>query len=253
MPAFDDLWDYNDPAATESKFRALLTGDFEPRGELMTQIARTLSLQKRFDEAHALLEEAKPLCDGPSRAYVRWLLEKGRTFNSSGDKPSARALFTSAYEEALKLEEHGLAVDAAHMVAIAESGEGVMRWNLVALELAAASTQPAARRWRKSIYNNLGWTHFDLGQLDEALNCFIASEAAARDIEDAESARIARWCQARTLREQGRPRGALDLLEPMLEEIASTGKEDKFVGDEIEACKLALARAAPIDLLPPSR
>ena len=51
--AFDDLWEYNQPAETEQKFRAHLaehaaTMSDEERLELLTQIARTQGLQFRL-------------------------------------------------------------------------------------------------------------------------------------------------------------------------------------------------------------
>ncbi len=63
---FDQLWNYNDPAGTEQKFRALLpnaeTGD-DPSyyAQLLTQLARTLGLQRKFDEAHQILDQVETM------------------------------------------------------------------------------------------------------------------------------------------------------------------------------------------------
>ena len=62
-PDFDKLWDFNDPAATEQTFRALLpraagSGDESYRAQLLTQIARAQGLQRKFDEAHGELTPA---------------------------------------------------------------------------------------------------------------------------------------------------------------------------------------------------
>ena len=63
MTEFDKLWNYNDPASTEVKFREILT-QINPREkssdylQLLTQIARTQSLQKRFDEAFISFQQA---------------------------------------------------------------------------------------------------------------------------------------------------------------------------------------------------
>ena len=91
LQRFDDLWDYEDPAGTEPKFRELL-----PRAEaagnrslvlqIRTQLARTLGLQKRWDEAHAELDDVeRSLPEAPDVVRVRYLLERGRVFRSSGD------------------------------------------------------------------------------------------------------------------------------------------------------------------------
>ena len=49
LPDIDSLWDYNDPAATEAQFRALLPrvqaeGDADYEAELLTQLARAQGL-----------------------------------------------------------------------------------------------------------------------------------------------------------------------------------------------------------------
>ena len=78
---FDQLWDYDDPAASEQRFRELLPavserGPVSLRVQLLTQIARALGLQCRFDEARAVLAEASAqLADAEELARIRWLLE----------------------------------------------------------------------------------------------------------------------------------------------------------------------------------
>src|SRR5687767_6754001 len=113
----DSLWDYDDPASSEARFRERLArSDGDPRLELVTQIARTYSIRKRFDEAHRMLDEVEAALDrsGP-RVRARYLLERGRTFNSAGDKARARPLFLDAWRVAGAARDEGLAVDAAHM------------------------------------------------------------------------------------------------------------------------------------------
>ena len=60
---------------------------------------------------------------------LRYLLERGRTCNSSGDKAAARPLFVQAWELGRAGGEEDLAIDAAHMVAIVEGGEKALDWN----------------------------------------------------------------------------------------------------------------------------
>src|SRR5947209_19946449 len=91
LPDFDTLWDYTNPSDTEGRFREILPAARSSRdeaylAELLTQIARTHGLQGRFDEAHATLDEvASMLPATPPRTQVRYLLERGRVFNSSGN------------------------------------------------------------------------------------------------------------------------------------------------------------------------
>ncbi len=61
MQDFDKLWNYNDPATTEIKFREVLNDsspekDLSLHVQLLTQIARTHSLRKQFDNAHKILD-----------------------------------------------------------------------------------------------------------------------------------------------------------------------------------------------------
>ncbi|MCH8316498.1 MAG: hypothetical protein IIA64_11035, partial [Planctomycetes bacterium] len=91
LPDIDGLWDYNDPAGTESKLRAVLakavaSDDRGYHAELLTQIARAQGLQRQFDEAHATLDRADAMIDSDMRrAKVRLLGEGGGCLNSLGD------------------------------------------------------------------------------------------------------------------------------------------------------------------------
>jgi len=56
----DALWEYADPAASETRFRAALErAQGDNRLELLTQIARTFSLRRDFARANALLDEVE--------------------------------------------------------------------------------------------------------------------------------------------------------------------------------------------------
>jgi hypothetical protein len=87
---FDSLWDYSNPEQTESKFREILLqiAEKDPAHlELLTQVARTQGLQRKFDEAHQTLDQVEKVLDeNPSRAKVRYLLGKAsrRGFLCSG-------------------------------------------------------------------------------------------------------------------------------------------------------------------------
>jgi hypothetical protein len=121
-PDFDQLWDYDDPAATERRFRELLpriTAGTPAHLELLTQIARAQALQRDFDAAHRTLDSVGAELDGGGeRVHIRYLLERGRTFNSSQQPERARPLFLAAWERARAAGADFYAIDAAHMVAI---------------------------------------------------------------------------------------------------------------------------------------
>ncbi|MHC4223315.1 MAG: hypothetical protein ACYSUN_04940, partial [Planctomycetota bacterium] len=133
---FDRLWNYSKPAETEKKFRELLpkaveANDASYRLQLLTQIARTLGLQGKFKEAHAILDEVeKELTDELALARVRYLLERGRAHRSSKHPDKARPLFLQAWEIGTKAKEDFHAVDAAHMMAlVCTSKEEKLAWN----------------------------------------------------------------------------------------------------------------------------
>jgi tetratricopeptide (TPR) repeat protein len=248
LPNFDDVWDFSKPDETEQKFRALLpqakeNGDATYHAELLTQLARTLGLQQKFDAAHKVLDCAEPLLsETMPRARARYLLERGRAFNSAGATQEARPLFVEAWELAKQTGEDNLAVDAAHMVAIVESGEDALMWNLKALELAEASAQEKARNWRGSLLNNIGWTYHDQEDYQAALSHFERALEVRKEAGKVEPIRIAQWCIGRTLRSLGRIEAALSLQQATLQEYEADGEKPGYTYEEIAECLLALGR-----------
>ncbi|HZT95329.1 MAG TPA: tetratricopeptide repeat protein, partial [Chloroflexota bacterium] len=171
-------WEIDLPAEAESRFRDALpgaeaAGDDVYLAELLTQLARTQSLQGRFEEAHALLDRVEGLLiDGMARPRIRLLLERGRTLNSSGAAAEAQPLFLEAYLLGTDSGEEYLAVDALHMLAIVSPPPDQIDWARRGIEMAETSEDPQTRRWLGALYNNLGWTYHDLGQYEAALECF---------------------------------------------------------------------------------
>jgi tetratricopeptide (TPR) repeat protein len=250
--SFDTLWDYHQPAESETRFRQMLTElpvDSSTYVEVLTQIARAQGLQRDFDAAHQTLDEAERLLHvGCQRARVRYLLERGRVFNSANEQDLAHPLFQQAWELAQSAGEDFYAVDAAHMLAIVAQATEQLAWNLRALDLAEHSHDPRTRRWLGSLYNNIGWSYHSLGQDEEALAIFqkavVWREASDQPVE----ARIARWCVARILRSLARVAEALVLQEQLAEEWAAQSENDGYVFEELGECLLALNRpdeAAP--------
>lgn len=246
-PDFMALWDYQDPAASALRFHALLpeahaAADLQYELELLTQIARTHSLQRQFAEAHQLLDEIEPrLTDATPRARLRVLLERGRTFNSAGDKASARMLFEQAWQQGLKHKELYLAIDAAHMVAIAAPLEEQSRWHQLAMELAERSQDERVRGWLAPLYNNQGWTLFELGRLEEARQCQQKCLAWHEQHNNPAKAFIARWSLARLSRAQGLYEQAQAELTQLQADMAATGApEDGYVFEELGENALAL-------------
>jgi tetratricopeptide (TPR) repeat protein len=245
LPDFDSLWDYSAPDKSEAKFREILS-EFSGQDELevLTQIARAQGLQGKFEDAHQTLEEVeKQLGEGPSRVHVRYLLERGRAFNSSKQQEKAKPYFEEAFDEAKQLNEDFYAIDAIHMLAIVADSASALTLNLRAIQLAESSKQERAHNWLGSLYNNMGWTYHDMGEFESALEMFEKAEAFRRSRNDANATRIAAWAVARVLRSLGRVEESLSKQLILEKEFESADETDGYVFEEIGECLLLLNRA----------
>ena len=170
----DELWDFSNPAASAQRFRDE-KAEGTARAELQTQLARALGLAGDTSGADAVLDA---ITSGEPVVRIRVALERGRLFNSAGRPAEALPLFSEALDIAEAAGEDFLAVDAAHMLAIADeehSGE----WAARGIQMVAASTDARTKRWAIALHNNLGWLHHDAGLFEEALAEFeLAAEAA---------------------------------------------------------------------------
>jgi len=252
LPDFDALWDYANPAETEQRFRKLLTGSQNLpglaergwRAELLSQLARALGLQRRFDEAYQVLDQAEAYLDESQvRARVRCLLERGRVLNTSGDPASSRALFQAAWELAREAGQDFLAVDALHMLGIVDAPERKQEWNERAIQAAEASADPKTRNWAASLYNNYGWSKMDLGRYEEALEAFRRAQTFREAQGKPEEILIARWCVGRALRALGRLQEALAIQQALLADWSQAGGEDGFVSEELGELLLEMGQA----------
>ena len=199
----DRLWKYEDPELSEQRFREALADpayDADEKAELATQLGRAIGLQGRYEEADALLDSV----DGEEEPTVgvRILLERGRVLNASGHAAMAVPLFEQAAELGDHLGEEYLAVDALHMLAIADSAHAET-WTKSALEYASTANDPHTRRWMVALHNNLGWALHGAGRFTEALVEFQLAE---------------QWA-----------------------ERAGTPAQQQYAREAIEACELALA------------
>ena len=124
------------------------------RAELLTQQARALGLQERFDAGRALLESLGQAADAAVRTRVK--LEAGRLLNSAGNADEA----VIEFEDAAALARSGgllfLEIDALHMLAIADRARSRERAAAEAIDRALAAPDDRTRRWLVSLYNNLG-------------------------------------------------------------------------------------------------
>lgn len=232
----DEFWEYSDPAASETRFRAALDsarGDL--RLELLTQIARTFSLRSRFEEAHGVLNDVeRQLTGAGARPNVRYLLERGRTFNSKGEKDKARELFIRAWDQAREAQLEGLAVDAAHMVAITYSGSAdAIDWNQRGLAIARGSRDPKAKGLIPAMLNNSAWDLHQMERFEEALSLFEEAQVEWTARGKPERIQIAKWSVARCFRSLERYDEALEIQRALEAEHKEAGTTDGYVFEEI--------------------
>ena len=237
-------WNYDDPAASEARFRELLaTATGDARLEVMTQIARTYSLRRRFADAHALLDQVEPQLGAAGLApRLRYLLERGRTFRSDGARERARPLFEQAWTLGQNSSEEDLTIDAAHMLALVESGAAAMAWNERALQLARHARDPEAHRWVGPLVNNLGGSLREAGRHDEALARFREAVDAYTLRGTPAQLRIAHWQVARTLRDLKRHDEAMAILTRLQAETDAAQAPDGYIHEELAENLDALGR-----------
>ena len=132
-PAFLKLWNFQDPKQTREKFQSFLKENELSESEtlqLSSQIARTHSLSGEFEEAHSVLDKIEKKVSAYPLAHIRYFLERGRTFNSENKKAEAKGNFIKAWELSLERNVDPLAIDAAHMMGIAEKDvTEQMKWS----------------------------------------------------------------------------------------------------------------------------
>lgn len=241
-PDFNDLWDYSDPVGTEEKFNKL-HAETTPSDnityylQLLTQIARTYSLRGEFEQAHAILDDVEAKITDDDIVTVRYLLERGRSFNSDNQPARAVPLFERAAFIAEKIGAEYYWVDALHMLGIAAPESDQLTWHQKGLEIAQNCTDERTRNWEGSLLNNIGWTYFEQKSYQNALKTFEETAAFYESKPNHQDRyQIALWSIAKTLRMLNRPAEGLAILR----KLEAAGVMDGFTEEEIGECLLAL-------------
>ena len=229
------LWDFDDLDATERRFHEQLELEESDAGraEVMTQLARVAGLRGDFEEGHRLLDEAAARArdSAIARAYID--LERGRLHRSSGDPAAALPLFESAFAEALRANQYFVAVDAAHMAALAAADrESFLAWTQRGIDL--AEERESASYWLGPLLNNLGWEYYEAADYALALDAFErALRARERDPANASAIEIARYAAGKTLRALGRAQEAIPLLEQAVAWAERQRRPDGWFHEEL--------------------
>ncbi|WP_341925595.1 tetratricopeptide repeat protein [Nocardioides psychrotolerans] len=223
------LWDFDDPAASEKRFRLAIRGA-SPRDQhvLMTQLARAVGLQGRYDDGLGLLD-ATTAVDPEVTARIH--LERGRILRTRGLPDEARPELEAAVAAAVGCDE--VHVDALHMLALIASREEQSALHEEALRIARASADLRARDWDASLLNNIGMAHADAGEWHDALAAFENAWGARERQGDAGRTRIARWMVAWALRHLDRTTDALLMQRALKAELTAIGEHDPHVDEEL--------------------
>jgi len=233
------LWNFSKPQESHDAFLKAAKNyetSNQKHWELLTQAARALGLQSKFDEARELLKKVNGgmNSDEMPKANIRYYLELGRVYNSEGkDKKKARELFLKAYELSKEAGHDYLLVDSAHMLAIVGETREQIEWSKVAIDHAKASEDKSTRGWLGSLYNNLAWTLFEEGRHEEALDMFEGSRKAFEELKKTGAERIARWSIARVHRDMKDYSKAMKMQNTLEKEVSADGTQDGFVFEEL--------------------
>jgi tetratricopeptide (TPR) repeat protein len=243
----DALWSFDDPKTSEARFRAEMA-KYDPVSrealEAATQVARAEGLQRKFEATDATLDAvARALDRAPARVSVRYLLERGRRQNSSGNPQGAVPLFSRALEASRKdalADADFYRIDALHMLGLAAEPADRLAWDEKALAAADASNEARARGWRGSLLHNIGWAHHERGDYQRALDAWQKALAIREASGDVERTRLARWTVARGLRSLGRLDEAESIQRALAAETEAASVPDGYIYEEL--AEIALAR-----------
>lgn len=220
-----DHWNFGDPTESRAIFESLLPtlDDRQEYLDVVAQIARTYSLK---GENENCLETMKPVWDEGlklgGRAAASLMLEAARAYRGMGMIDKAR----QGFDDVAQTGPEDLRVDALHMLALIAEGDQVDFFNQQAITLAKTSKDEWAKRWIGSLYNNMGWSRFEAGDFDEALEYFESALLARYEFGQTDRVDEAKWCIGHTLCKMGRIEEAKELQQEMLGDDSELSDEE---------------------------
>ena len=181
----------------------------------------------------------------PSHVRVRYLLERGRAFNSSGSPQRAVPLFAEALALAECNGDAFYAVDAAHMLGIAAPAAERLDWNLKALAMTERRPTSVRGAGCAPLYNNIGEIRHERRDYAQALAYFRNALHRVRDAGQRAQ------CTLRALEDRARRSGCSGRLDEaeriqldLAEDTERAGEPDGYVYEELAEIALARGDAA---------
>lgn len=199
--------------------------------------ARAKGLSGDFAGGHVLLDTAATIAGEGGEALAMIAIERGRLFNSAGSPGEALPFFETSWKLAQAAGNHDLAVDAAHMMAIASPLPAAADWTRKAL--AYMDANPASPIWRPMLHHNLGWTYFEAGRFEQALASFIREERLRKQSGSAQALKISRYAVIRTMRALGQIDEAIDIGEMAVAMADRENDPAPFIYEELAECHAA--------------
>jgi tetratricopeptide (TPR) repeat protein len=256
----DSIWNPLNAAASESTFQALLPAAYllthQNRCylvELLIQIARTQTIQRKLSESRKNLEEAEKilnedetLCQAPVK--IRYLLEKGRLYMFEKTPSQSRIVFEKAYNLAKNSGEDHFVVEVAQMMAMIEPQKSQQDWIVRAIEIAEKSPQEKAKRWLGGLYASLGWKLYDLRRFDACLEIFQKSLSHLKIYGTDREVFVAKWSIGKVLRIMNQTEDALVIQKALLAELGIGGIRDGRLYEELAECLQTLERTTEAQL-----
>ena len=129
------------------------------------------------------------------------------------------------------------------MLGIATTGDESLKWNQQAITLAENAKDPKAQEWRGALYNNTGWTYFDMGRYKDALTYFEKDLGFRRERKNEVAIGAAQWSIAKMFRHLGRVEESLKRQQELLTNPNRQNNNDEgYTREEIGECLLQLGR-----------
>jgi tetratricopeptide (TPR) repeat protein len=251
----DRLWNPVDPGGSEAALLALLPKAEALAGadrahliELLVQLARSQTAQKKTIEARLNLNAAEKLLNEagaifPVAIKIKWLQESGRLFILEKTPSQARLVFVEALTLAENSGEDHHAVELAQLMAVIEPQKTQQDWIVKAIQLAEHSPQQKAKNCLGSLYASLGWKLYDLHQYEKSLEIFQKSLSHLKMHGTRREVFVAQWSAGKVLRIMGRVEAALLVQKALLSELGIGGSQDGRLYEELAECLQSLNRS----------